>query len=156
MEDYYVAPSYVNLATVGDVFEKDGKHYIKVILKSGKEKEVRAYEAKEEKSSIDFSKVTHVFYDEYKELALHSKAYWLGVFLVAQVAVPTFTNVMSDYISNELQAKNGDEIDFNVIIEKKNDSNIKVTYRGDAEHINSVLDKVNELSRDKEIDKSTK
>lgn len=94
--------------------------------------------------------------DEYKELALHSKAYWLGVFLVAQVAVPTFTNVMSDYISNELQAKNGDEIDFNVIIEKKNDSNIKVTYRGDAEHINSVLDKVNELSRDKEIDKSTK
>ena len=94
--------------------------------------------------------------DEYKELALHSKAYWLGVFLVAQVAVPTFTNVMSDYISNELQAKNDDEIDLNIIIEKKNDSNIKVTYHGNAEHINSVLDKVNELSRGKEVEEPTK
>ena len=75
MEDYYVAPSYVNLATVGDVFEKNGKHYIKVILKSGKEKEVRAYEAKEEKSSIDFNRVTHVFYDEYKELGFKPKGY---------------------------------------------------------------------------------
>lgn len=67
-----------------------------------------------------------------------------------------FTNVISDYISNKLQAKNGDEVDINIIIEKKNASNVKVTYHGDAKHINSVLDKVNELSRDEKINELTK
>ncbi|HGK8678118.1 TPA: hypothetical protein ACJ81D_003066, partial [Acinetobacter baumannii] len=95
----------------------------------------------------------HTGTEEYQELALHSKAHWLGVFLVAQVAVPIFTNVMSDYISNELQAKSDDEIEVNIIIEKNNDKNIKVAYRGKAEHINSVLDKVNELSRDNEVNR---
>jgi hypothetical protein len=94
--------------------------------------------------------------DEYQELVLHSKSYWLGVFLVTQMAVPTFVNVMSDYISNKLQAKNGDEIELSVIIDKKDGRNIQVTYRGDAEHINHVLDKVNELSREYEIDKVNK
>ncbi len=78
------------------------------------------------------------------------------MFLVAQVAVPIFTNVMSDYISNELQAKSDDEIEVNIIIEKNNDKNIKVAYRGKAEHINSVLDKVNELSRDNEVNRHAK
>lgn len=96
------------------------------------------------------------FDEEYQELALHSKAHWLGVFLVAQVVVPIFTNVMSDYISKELQAKSDDEIEVNIIIEKNNDKNIKVAYRGKAEHINSVLDKVNELSRDNEVNRHAK
>ena len=42
------------------------------------------------------------------------------------------------------------------IIEKNNDKNIKVAYRGKAEHINSVLDKVNELSRDNEVNRHAK
>lgn len=75
MEDFYVSPSYVELKTVGDVYEKNGKCYIKVILKSGKIKEVRAYEAKNEKQQIDLTKCTHIFYDERKEYGFHPKSF---------------------------------------------------------------------------------
>ncbi|KRI34104.1 hypothetical protein [Acinetobacter pittii] len=86
--------------------------------------------------------------EDYKELALHSRAHWLGVFLVTSLATPIFTNVISDYISNELQAKNGDEVDFSIIIEKKSEKNIIVSYRGDVEKVNDVLNTVKELSED--------
>lgn len=86
--------------------------------------------------------------EDYKELALHSRAHWLGVFLVTSLAAPIFTSVISDYISNELQAKNGDEVDFSIIIEKKSEKNIIVSYRGDAEKVNDVLNTVKELSED--------
>lgn len=94
--------------------------------------------------------------EEYKEIALHSKAHWIGVFLIAQIAIPIFTNVISNYISDELQAKSGDEIDLNVIIENKNGNNIKVSYHGNAEYINNVLDKINTLSRGKDIETPSK
>lgn len=86
--------------------------------------------------------------EDYKELALHSRSHWLGVFLVTSIIAPTFTGVIGDYISNELQAKKGDEVDFSIIIEKKNESNILVSYRGDAEKVNEVLKTVKELSKD--------
>ncbi|OUR11049.1 hypothetical protein B4R72_06885 [Acinetobacter pittii] len=86
--------------------------------------------------------------EDYKELALHSRAHWLGVFLVTSLATQIFTNVISDYISNELQAKNGDEVDFSIIIEKKSEKNIIVSYRGDVEKVNDVLNTVKELSED--------
>ena len=88
--------------------------------------------------------------EDYKELALHSRSHWLGVFLVTSLAAPIFTNVISDYISNELQAKNGDEVDFSIIIEKKSETNIIVSYRGDAEKVNDVLNTVKELSKDEQ------
>ena len=69
-------------------------------------------------------------------------------FLVTSIIAPTFTGVIGDYISNELQAKKGDEVDFSIIIEKKNESNILVSYRGDAEKVNEVLNTVKELSKD--------
>lgn len=77
MDGYYVSPSYVGLKTVGDVYEKNGKCYIKVVLKSGKTKEVRAYESKEDNSSktVDLSKCAHAFYDEYKVYGFKPKGF---------------------------------------------------------------------------------
>ena len=43
----YLAKSYQNLPRLSDVYEKNNKQYIKVQLKSGKEKEVRVYSEKE-------------------------------------------------------------------------------------------------------------
>ncbi len=44
--------------------------------------------------------------------------------------------------------KNGDEVDFSIIIEKKSEKNIIVSYRGDVEKVNDVLNTVKELSED--------
>lgn len=83
MQDYYVSPSYASLKKVGEVFEKNGKNYIKVVLKSGKEKEVRAYEPKEEKEEIlttaQSAHMTHVIYDVYKELGFAPKKFIYAV-----------------------------------------------------------------------------
>ena len=72
MKEYYVSPSYTNLKKAGEVFEKNGKDYIKVILKSGKEKEVRAYEPKETKeqvlTKIQSLHMVSTVYNVYKEL----------------------------------------------------------------------------------------
>ena len=43
----YVAKSYQGLEQIGKPYEKNGKEYIAVILKSGKEKEVRVYSERE-------------------------------------------------------------------------------------------------------------
>lgn len=43
----YLAKSYQDLPRLSDVYEKNNKQYIKVQLKSGKEKEVRVYSEKE-------------------------------------------------------------------------------------------------------------
>ncbi len=48
-KEYYLAESYQNLARVGDIYEKDGKEYIDVILKSGKIHAARVYRPKENK-----------------------------------------------------------------------------------------------------------
>lgn len=43
----YLAKSYQDLPRLSEVYEKNKKQYIKVQLKSGKEKEVRVYSEKE-------------------------------------------------------------------------------------------------------------
>lgn len=43
----YLAKTYQDLPRLSDVYEKNKKQYIKVQLKSGKEKEVRVYSEKE-------------------------------------------------------------------------------------------------------------
>lgn len=48
-----VAPSYQNLQRISEVFEENGKEYILVLLKSGKQKQVRWYPEKNEQLAFD-------------------------------------------------------------------------------------------------------
>ena len=74
--DWYVAESYKNLETVGDIFEKDGKEYITVILKSGREHAARVYRPAKPKAQSTFNnRITHVVYDVYTELGFKPKGY---------------------------------------------------------------------------------
>jgi len=64
--DYYLAESYQNLARVGDVYEKDGKEYIDVILKSGKTHAARVYRPKSDREVS--TKTRHIIYNLRNEL----------------------------------------------------------------------------------------
>jgi hypothetical protein len=70
MEDkWYVAESYRDLEKVGDIFEKDGKEYITVILKSGREHAARVYRpAKPKAQTTSSNRITHITYDLFTEL----------------------------------------------------------------------------------------
>lgn len=72
--EYYVAESFRDLEKVGDVFEKDGKEYINVVLKSGKIHAARVYRPATPKPQTT-NRVTHVVYDLYKELGFKPKGY---------------------------------------------------------------------------------
>ena len=72
--EYYVAESFRDLEKVGDVFEKDGKEYINVVLKSGKIHAARVYRPATPKTQTT-NRVTHVIYDLYKELGFKPKGY---------------------------------------------------------------------------------
>lgn len=74
--DWYVAESYRSLEKVGDIFEKDGKEYITVILKSGKEHAARVYRTVEPKArTTSTNRITHVVYDLYTVLGFRPKGY---------------------------------------------------------------------------------
>ena len=47
MEEIFVAKSYIGLPFIGEPYTKNKKKYIKVQLKSGKEKEIRIYNSSE-------------------------------------------------------------------------------------------------------------
>ena len=47
MEEIFVAKSYIGLPFIGEPYIKNKKKYIKVQLKSGKEKEIRIYNSSE-------------------------------------------------------------------------------------------------------------
>ena len=47
MEEIFVAKSYIGLPFIGEPYIKNKKRYVKVQLKSGKEKEIRIYDSKE-------------------------------------------------------------------------------------------------------------
>ena len=64
--EWYVAESYRNLETIGGIFEKDGKEYINVILKSGKVHAARVYRS--DKAQTASTKTRHIVYDTRKEL----------------------------------------------------------------------------------------
>lgn len=69
--DYYLAESYQNLETVGGIFEKDGKEYINVVLKSGKVHAARVYRSVDRPAA----KSKHIIYDLYTELGFYPKQY---------------------------------------------------------------------------------
>jgi len=74
--DWYVAESYRSLEKVGDIFEKDGKEYITVILKSGKEHAARVYRpGKPKAQTTSTNRITHVVYDIYTVLGFKPKGY---------------------------------------------------------------------------------
>lgn len=47
MEEIFVAKSYIGLPFIGEPYIKNKKRYVKVRLKSGKEKEIRLYNSSE-------------------------------------------------------------------------------------------------------------
>ena len=47
MEEIFVAKSYIGLPFIGEPYIKNKKKYVKVQLKSGKEKEIRIYNSAE-------------------------------------------------------------------------------------------------------------
>lgn len=47
MEEIFVAKSYIGLPFIGEPYIKNKKRYVKVQLKSGKEKEIRIYNSNE-------------------------------------------------------------------------------------------------------------
>ena len=69
--NYFVAPSFQNLPTVGNVFEENGKEYIYVMTTSGKTRKVRAY--KDE--PVTTSHKNRVFYDVRTELGFAPVGY---------------------------------------------------------------------------------
>lgn len=93
--------------------------------------------------------------DSYRELSLHSKAHWVGVFMVSSILAPIFTDVVSNYINNELHAKPKDEIALTIKVVKKDNSTTSIDYRGNAENLDKVFEAVNKLSESNESDKAT-
>ena len=69
--DYYLAESYKGLETVGGIFERDGKEYLNVVLKSGKVHAARVYRPKKEQSR----KPSNVIFNLRKELGFHPLGY---------------------------------------------------------------------------------
>ena len=69
--DWYVADSYKELETVGGIYERDGKEYINVILKSGKTHAARVYRTDKRQSA----KPNHVVYSPYKALGFYPTGY---------------------------------------------------------------------------------
>lgn len=69
--DWYVAESYRNLETIGGIFEKDGKEYINVVLKSGKVRAARVYRSGKSQSR----KPNQVIYNIYNELGFKPKGF---------------------------------------------------------------------------------
>lgn len=65
---YYVAKTYQNLETVGDVFNVSDKLYINVKLKNGKIKAVRAYSLKEYNKMYPNDKKVDRYYKTQKEV----------------------------------------------------------------------------------------
>lgn len=92
--------------------------------------------------------------DSYRELSLHSKAHWVGVFMISSILAPIFTNVVSDYINNELHAEPKDEIALTIKVVKKDNSTTSIDYRGNAENLDKVFKEVNKLSEANESDKT--
>ncbi|WP_180041372.1 hypothetical protein [Acinetobacter sp. YH12218] len=88
--------------------------------------------------------------EDYQEVGLHSKALRIGVVIITAVIAPIFTSVLSDYISNELNGSPGDELEMTVIIERPQQVNIKLDYKGDVNEVHKVLDKIKELADGKE------
>lgn len=73
--EWSVAESYKNLETVGGIFEKDGKEYINVVLKSGKVHAARVYR----KVDKPVKQKNHVIYDLFTELGFSPKHYIYAV-----------------------------------------------------------------------------
>lgn len=57
--DFYLADSYKNLETIGGIFEKNGKEYINVVLKSGKTHAARVYRPKAQQTTARSRHVIH-------------------------------------------------------------------------------------------------
>ena len=69
--DWYVAESFKGLETIGGVFEKEGKEYINVVLKSGKIHAARVYRTKTPTSA----KPNHVIYNQRNALGFAPKGF---------------------------------------------------------------------------------
>ena len=69
--EWYVAESYRNLETIGGIFEKEGKEYINVILKSGKVHAARVYRSVKRSTT----KKNEVIYSLYNELGFKPKGF---------------------------------------------------------------------------------
>ena len=89
----------------------------------------------------------------YREISLHSKAHWIGVFLVSSVLTPIFTDVVSNYINEELNAEPKDEVALTINVVKKDKTTTSIDYRGDAEHLDKFFEEVNKLSEENESNK---
>ena len=58
MEEIFVAKSYIGLPFIGEPYIKNKKRYVKVQLKSGKEKEIRIYDSAEYEKMYPMPKPT--------------------------------------------------------------------------------------------------
>lgn len=83
---YFVAKSYENLTRLSEPYEQNGKIYINIELKSGKEKAVRGYTAQEYKRmypDVVLAKISHVkpfdpYYKSQKETLGFTKGFiWI-------------------------------------------------------------------------------
>ena len=70
-KEYYLADSFKDLETVGGIYEKDGKEYLDVVLKSGKVHAARVYRPKKSQSR----KPSKVIFNLRKELGFHPLGY---------------------------------------------------------------------------------
>ena len=69
--EYYLADSYKDLETVGGIYEKNGREYLDVILKSGKIHAARVYRTTNHQST----KPSKVIFNLRKELGFHPLGY---------------------------------------------------------------------------------
>ena len=74
LNDYYLADSYKDLETVGGIYEKDGKEYIDVVLKSGKTHAARVYRPRSRAATSSIKPKT-VIYDLFSELGFKPSHY---------------------------------------------------------------------------------
>lgn len=89
----------------------------------------------------------------YKELSLHSNAHWIGVFLVTSILAPLFTDVLSSYIVEEINAKPHDEVDLTINVVRKDKTSVSFSYRGETENLHTLFDEVKKLSEPDELHK---
>jgi len=84
--------------------------------------------------------------EDYMELALHNDLINLGYFILTIGVAPIFVNLISDYISSKLFSSNKDrKIKTSISIIENDGTSKEITYEGNIEHFDSVIDEIENL-----------
>lgn len=83
---------------------------------------------------------------DYTELALHFDTIIIGTFIVTALFLPTFTNVLSSYISDKLlKSKKDATIKLTLTVEYDKSISKKLEFEGNISEFGKAMDTINKL-----------